>query len=139
MKVDVLKQLLEQGPLTLEVAGDCMQPVLARGARLGVERGSWFLPGDLVVFSRAESDVVTHRFLGYLPGSRGVRLVTRADRADMVDAPITPNQVLGRVVHVYGYRHRPGLRRRARSAASWAAWVLGRLAQRLASRKSRRA
>ena len=131
MHFDVLKHLLEQGPVTLEVTGDCMQPVLARGAAVSVERRRWLLPGDLIVFSRGGQDVVTHRFLGYFHGTAGLRFVTRADRADSVDSPFGPDQLLGRVVRIDGRNHRPGIGQRARSLAGWAIWVTARLASRL--------
>ena len=113
-----LKVLIGEGPVTLCVTGDCMNGIAA-DSNVRLERKHFYWPGDIVAFRRAGDSIVSHRFLGYIPGRRGWRAITRADSADSVDAPVLTQNILGHVSQVDGQRYRPVLADRLGSVAKF--------------------
>ena len=59
-----------------------MQGSVPAGSDVRLEGDRLYWPGDIVAFKRGDDEVVSHRFLGYLPGRRGWRVITRADNAN---------------------------------------------------------
>ncbi|MCB9103879.1 MAG: S24/S26 family peptidase [Anaerolineales bacterium] len=82
---------------TITVHGHSMQPLLRPGDRLTVACGvTTFRRGDLVVFYR-QQQLVVHRAVRLNRSTTGLTLVTKGDNALRCDAPLTINQVVGRV------------------------------------------
>ena len=119
MKFFLLKEFLQEGHLTVHVTGGCMQESIPQGTQVRLARRHLYWPGDIVAFRRGSDDVVSHRFLGYLPGRRGWRVITRADNAQRADSPALLLHVLGRVTHVRGEPFQPGFMHRTRAVLAW--------------------
>ncbi len=86
--------------MTLEVNGHCMAGSLPHGSRVRIERQAWYLTGDIVLYGRADNRLVVHRFLGYVPGHRGWRGVTRADNECRADSPVPLERLVGKVKRI---------------------------------------
>ncbi len=131
MHFDLLKEFINQGPLTVRVTGLCMDAVISPDSDLRLENSNRYYPGDIIAFKRGNGELVSHRFLGYVLGRSGWRVITRADNAGRADAPAAIRNVLGRVTHVNGKPHKPGLRIRIRAFADWTfavpRWAVSRL------------
>lgn len=93
----LMRELVDEEALTFRVAGDCMHPVLVRGAKVTVLRENMFWPGDVVAFAREDGQFVVHRFLGYAKKHGAWHVVTKADDASHVDALTPVDDVIGRV------------------------------------------
>ena len=115
MLFDALNQLSSDGPLTLDVDGDCMTGSLSHGSQVQIERRRFYWPGDIVVYGRGDERLVAHRFLGYIPGRRGLCVVTRADGATGADAPVVVGRILGKVLRVDRLPSTPSTWQRLRS------------------------
>ena len=109
MKFSLLKDFARQGPLTIRINGTCMHEAVSSGSNVRLAANRFYWPGDILAFKRGGDEIVSHRFLGYVPGRRGWVLITRADTAKRADGPIRPADVLGRVTHVDGVPYRPGM------------------------------
>jgi hypothetical protein len=99
---EALRQILAEGRLVLlpmkrDTAS--MVPTLHPGQRVAVERaGETRKRGELLLF-RGGGERVVHRYLGPASTERGAPcLRTRGDANPMLDAPLDPEDVLGRVV-----------------------------------------
>lgn len=92
-----LRELATEAPLTAQVRGVCMEPLLVDGARVRIAPRRFYWPGDVVAFRDGAGSLVAHRVLGYWPADGGFRLVTAADRAGSPDAPVARSAILGRV------------------------------------------
>lgn len=119
VKFDVLKQFIQQGPLTVQVTGSCMNRSVAAASDVRLEESMFYWPGDIIAFKRGEEQLVSHRFLGYLPGRSGCLLITRADNAQKPDSPVARKHVLGRVTHINGCLFRPDVMDRIGALAAW--------------------
>jgi hypothetical protein len=103
----------------LKVVGVSMRPLLQPGdwviARAGADTG--YELGDLLVFQNS-GHLVTHRLVGHAAG----RLLLKGDALRSFDAPVAPQDVLGRVVaveHLGLVRSLAGRRWTDRLAAVW--------------------
>lgn len=130
MEPEVLKELIADGGLTVRANGDCMTGAFPNGAMLLIKRNAVYLPGDVVVYARGDSTLVSHRLLGYLPGPYGWRTLTRADNTRNADAPVALSRVLGRVVQTDGVPLKCTLRVRAVACLAYFPAVVGWLKQR---------
>jgi len=119
MNFNLLKSFIQQGPLTVHINGDCMNANLPAGCDARLEACSFYWPGEIVVFRRGGDEIVSHRLLGYLPGRRGLKALTRADSASHADNPVTLDYVLGRVTHIDGVSFQPGFLHRLNAAVDW--------------------
>lgn len=114
-----LEQFLDEGNLTLQISGQCMQPLLANGATIEVGLGPYW-PGDLLTVRRADGSLVTHRFLGYGMSRQWRRVaLLRADEARRADPLVPLAHILGRVTHIDGVAYRPSAGDRVRAARAW--------------------
>jgi hypothetical protein len=78
------------------VAGACMRGIAdGEPVPLGPAGRAW--PGDIVVTLGADGRPLVHRLLGRYPGRRGWMVVTAADHALVVDAPVPASQLVARV------------------------------------------
>jgi hypothetical protein len=102
-----------------------MLPAIWPGDVLEVHRESpaKIFAGDVVVFRR-EGRFLAHRVVEKLGGTDGTVLITRGDRLEQADPPVSPEELLGRVIWVRrGHRRlRPRLTLWGRAAS----WVLRR-------------
>jgi len=82
--------------------------------------------GDIVLY-RLGQGVIAHRVVGIEQTDEGVarRVTFRGDSADLADAPVVPDQILGRVLavdragrHINLVGQWAGLRQRVRASAS---------------------
>ena len=100
MLFDAINQLSNDGPLTLDVDGDCMTGCISHGSQVQIERQSFYWPGDIIVYGRGDDHLVVHRFLGYVLGRHGWCGVTQADNTTRADAPVAVGRILGKVLRV---------------------------------------
>ena len=100
MQFETINQLIQDGPLTLDINGDCMLGSLPHGSQVQIKRRTFYWPGDIVVYGHADDRLVIHRFLGYIPGRQGWRGVTQADNVTRADAPVALGRILGKVSHI---------------------------------------
>ncbi|HEV8581346.1 MAG TPA: S24/S26 family peptidase [Thermoanaerobaculia bacterium] len=107
---EALRRLAREGPVEVNVRGDCMAPLLADGERVSVTAARAYWPGDVVVFRAADGRLLAHRLLGYRPHAGSFAFVTRGDACVVHDAPVSRADVLGRVEAA-----RPALTLRARA------------------------
>jgi len=96
--------LRKSGHLRLAAMGQSMLPTLWPGDRLTVRAIQFddVAAGDVVLFTR-EDRFFIHRVLRKCDsagGSRRPSLVTRGDSMRAADAPVSPEELLGRVVSV---------------------------------------
>jgi signal peptidase I len=126
----------------LRVSSSSMAPVLRAGDEITVEAVSprRLGAGDIVVFRSEINGLVVHRLVWRdKPLGRPSRLYTKGDALDRFDLPVTPEQVLGRVVSVLrgGHRFVPTtVAGRIRCLGLAAARGSRRMARRLAGRNA---
>lgn len=119
MRIEIIKEFLGQGPMTVQVTGVCMHSALPAGSDVRLEKKSIYWPGDIIAVRRGDHEVVSHRFLGYFPGRKCWRVITQADSAGAADGPVSVKDVLGRVTHVDCGQYRPSMKNRAKALANW--------------------
>ncbi|MEN8164591.1 MAG: S24/S26 family peptidase [Acidobacteriota bacterium] len=90
-------QLTGNNRLTLRVSGQCMAPCLENDARVTVRRARAYLPGDVLVVTRALGRPVVHRLIGLFPAKGSLRYLTQADNSPTPDGSVTRDAILGRV------------------------------------------
>jgi hypothetical protein len=117
-----------EAPLSLELRGGSMAPTLPERGRVRVAAPGHLWPGDILVVADAHGQLVAHRLLGAYR-RHGRRLVLRGDAAPSYDAPLAPEQVIGRVVWAEGRGALVPvpLGARLRAMAGFAAFVASRL------------
>jgi hypothetical protein len=106
--VEALRVLAAERPLLLRVAGSCMAPDLPDRAAVAVQASLFYVPGDIVAFADSTGRLVAHRAIGYHPRGTTLRLWTQSDAADVPDAPVPFDRVLGKVLGRVGLRQRIG-------------------------------
>jgi hypothetical protein len=94
---EALRRLAREGPIEVNVRGECMAPFFADGDRVRVTAARMYWPGDVMVFRAADGRLVAHRLLGYRPHAGRLALVTRGDSCIVHDAPVPLAAVLGRI------------------------------------------
>jgi len=133
-----LEILYSTGQAMLAVTGASMLPAIWPGDVLEVHRqaASEISPGDVVLFTR-RGGFAAHRVVEKVGGPERTLLVTRGDALRAPDAPVSPEELLGRVTAILrgGRRLEPRL-----TFWRWvAAWVFARseLCARIALRTKR--
>jgi hypothetical protein len=101
-----VRSLASEDGITFRVAGVCMAPSLADGARITVAGARFYWPGDVVAFLSASDRFVLHRVIGYRPTAARLLLWTQADESAAPDAPVPMERVLGRVMERVTLRQR---------------------------------
>lgn len=97
-RCDLAAQVLhEWGKLSVQVLGASMLPAIWPGDILSVDRAeaAELEPGELVVYAWDGIPVV-HRVVE----NEAAGLITRGDSVDWNDPPVSPSQVMGRVVSI---------------------------------------
>jgi len=93
-----VRGLASEDGISFRVAGVCMAPSLADGARITVAPARFYWPGDVVAFLSASDRLVVHRVIGYRPTAARLLLWTQADESRAPDAPVPMERVLGRAM-----------------------------------------
>ena len=98
------------GTLRLRITGTSMLPIVWPGDILTVSThdAAKALPGDIVLFHRGDK-LVAHRVIERTIGPNGIRWVTRGDAVGDNDAPVSSEELLGRVTAVERGSRRPSL------------------------------
>ncbi len=90
---EVADMLQERDTLQVKVTGNCMLPLLQHDQCITVCKQNRYRIGDIIVFADAKGALKVHRYLG--PMTRN-RVMTQADTANTIDAPVPMSQVMGR-------------------------------------------
>lgn len=92
-----VEALSSSGRLRMRALGRSMLPALWPGDTLVIARveASDLKPGELVMYGGREG-LVVHRVVG----RDGTAVMLRGDSTDVADAPVFPDEVLGRVVEI---------------------------------------
>lgn len=129
-----LRALARGGGLPLQVAGPCMAPALREGEAVVVAPARAYFPGDVIAFRQGPGGrLLLHRVLGYRPWGRRWALVVRGDACASPDAPVFPEQVIGRAYRALDNEPPLGVpaAERVRAAVGWlrlcVRWLLRRL------------
>lgn len=102
--LDVSRDLLARGyQVRFQATGSSMYPTIRHQDLVTVAAGdaSAIKTGDIVLYRLGEG-VIAHRVIGIerTPDGRVGRVALRGDWADLPDAPVEPDQILGRVLAV---------------------------------------
>ena len=99
MAQDVLKQGC---CIKFRAYGDSMVPTIRNGDMLTVEpkKEGDLNPGDIIFYRHSESKYTAHRLIAKIIANKGETLITRGDNQNYTDMPISPEQVLGKVVNM---------------------------------------
>jgi hypothetical protein len=95
-----LAGLTSGAELSLHVRGECMQPLIASGARVRVRRARFYFPGDVLAVLDARAGVVKlHRCVGYRRHAGTWCVLTQPDASSVDGDPPAPlSDVIGRVI-----------------------------------------
>lgn len=118
LAVEVLRS---SGRLRLRTTGASMLPAVWPGDILCVRshEATKALPGDIVLFSR-RGRLVAHRVVERIMSPNGIQWVTQGDSAAGHDAPVSSQELLGRVVAIQrGFQQLTPLPSRASRLISW--------------------
>jgi signal peptidase I len=99
LKFDLAMSVLRSvGEARLAVSGGSMLPSLWPGDILEIHRVAVeeISQGDIVIFAR-EHRLIVHRVLRISREGDEIAVITRGDRSARVDAPVSANELLGRV------------------------------------------
>lgn len=124
--IETLEDLLRRGyPVRFRADGWSMYPAIRNGDVITVAplAGSPIRVGEVVLYRHGQA-AIAHRIVAMrsFSGALG-ELLPRGDATDACDAPIAPDQVVGRVVAV---ERAGGRRRRSVSSRGWSR-LLGRM------------
>jgi len=108
---EISRKIRSQGSVCLRVLGGSMTPWIRSGDLVFVKRFDFerVSTGDVILFERADRFFV-HRIIGrrrFMPGGKEqVRVITKGDALDGVDAPVSAEEFLGRATRIHrGHRH----------------------------------
>jgi len=89
--------------IALRVSGKSMCPLIRQGDSIRIERCAPEVLGigDIITFKRGGT-YYTHRLLRTVTRDSVTRLMTKGDNEVNVDPPVSPAQILGRVVVIQG-------------------------------------
>ena len=126
---NALAAMLQNGEsVPVTVTGRCMSPLLREGQRLSVQKRGRYFTGDILVFAAAGGELLVHRYLGPVPTGR---LMTKADTAARIDALVSRDHILGRVLSADGIPVTTTVSARARAALQYLRWLAVLLAARI--------
>ena len=109
----VQEMILKNGVAVMRFYGSSMNPFIKEGCRVVVEavQNQPVAIGDIVCF-RSDSRLVAHRVVSKLRSNGIEHILTKGDNCSKLDAPVTPGEIVGRIVRVEG-RSLTGRRQRA--------------------------
>jgi signal peptidase I len=87
------------GEVRIRVFGTSMMPALNPGDVISIQRAAIeeVSPGNIVLFLR-DRRLFAHRVVKKLGGPDDLRLITRGDRLQQNDPPVSQSEMLGRVI-----------------------------------------
>ena len=82
--------------------GSSMSPFIRNGDIITVEpkKASELNLGDIVFYRRTGGQYVAHRLIKKIWNNGSLVLTTKGDNMDYLDAPVSPGQVLGRIIRI---------------------------------------
>jgi len=88
--------------IRLSISGDSMSPILRDGDVVEVQPATpdQLRKGDLILFKTEEGFLILHRYIRSQAWFSQVWLLTKGDASLGFDRPVSPQQVLGRVVQI---------------------------------------
>jgi signal peptidase I len=129
-QVDFLKLsqgLLDRGALLrFEAHGRSMYPFIKHGDIIIVEpqNGSSVSMGDIIFYRRLEGSTTAHRLVKINDWKDSIVLQTKGDALKYADPPVTPAQVMGRVIMIEGHVRKLSLNGWAGRVFNWLiAWA----------------
>lgn len=111
LDTQLLQDFCQEGTLSFRVRDQCMTPAILEGENVIVTSCRLYWPGDILVFRQGDAGLRIHRLIAYRFKGRSLQLLTRGDRSKFFDAPIHPDQVVGKVKAVSSRDGRDSLRR----------------------------
>jgi len=104
--LEISDLLIRRQTFRFRVASWSMYPMLRKGDRLTVEpvSATSLQVGDVILYHNC-GQLICHRVVALDTAGAGIRIITRGDAAVAYDAPLLPDQVLGRVVGVRSSWH----------------------------------
>ena len=131
MYYQAIKEICQSGPVTVRVDGECMGENLPHGCVATVVRKSFYWPGDVLVLGRGDDRLVSHRLLGYFPGTNGWNILTKADVERHPDAPVPLPRIIGKVTRIDGEAYEIALSERLRSIRQFAFGLISYIRSRI--------
>ena len=113
--------------LDFAVTGQCMAPQLCDGQRISVRKQSWYFPGDIIAFADIHGNPMVHRFLGWIPGKRGLRSMSKADASRAMDVLFPRQNILGKVIAVDAVPYKVAMTKRVVAVCNYVRCSLGKL------------
>jgi signal peptidase I len=108
---EISRKIRSQGSLCLRVLGGSMTPWIRSGDLVFIKRYDFerVSPGQVLLFER-DGRFFVHRMIGRArsirPGEKVAWLITKGDALDGLDAPVSPEEFLGRATRIHrGHRH----------------------------------
>jgi len=126
--LEISDLLLRSQAFRFRVASWSMYPTLRKGDRVTVEpvSATSLQVGEVILYHNC-GKLICHRVVAVDTAEPGTRIITKGDAAVGCDAPLLPDQVLGRVVGVRRSWHLPA--NLSRRIAAWLAQLTQRVAQ----------
>lgn len=125
----VLSIWKEQGDTsTCKLSGFSMAPLLQHGDTLLIEhRPGKVRIGDVIIFKASEK-LLVHRVIHKKRTKDGEFILAKGDQSRVIDQPITPGQVIGKVLEVRGSSGHLRLKSKSWTLANYGLAALSRLA-----------
>ena len=100
---DLLRESIQQGTVpSLTVTSSSMAPLLRTGDQVGLQFAthSNLRSGQIITFANPadKADLITHRVAGVIADDEETKILTYGDRSLIFDAPVTTENVIGRVI-----------------------------------------
>lgn len=92
-----LRELARKAPLTIQINGDCMWPLLESGAYVQVISHRFYRPGDVVVVHASDGRLFAHRLIGCYPRAWKLKWLSQADTASQPDTAVFTRQIIGKI------------------------------------------
>src|SRR2546428_8401369 len=95
--LEISDLLIRRQTFRFRVASWSMYPMLRKGDRLTVEpvSATSLQVGDVILYHNC-GQLICHRVVALDTAGAGIRIITKGDAAVACDAPLLPDQVLGR-------------------------------------------
>ncbi|MGV6826271.1 MAG: S24/S26 family peptidase [bacterium] len=109
--------------LPIRIRGQCMSPRLQDGELAYFARQKFYWPGDIVVFTRSNGQLVAHRLLGYYRRNGKWKAFTKGDNNRAPDGEVAITKLIGKITS-----QQAGLVDRFMSISQFSRYVLLHLA-----------
>ena len=107
-KIDCgLHEMASLEGITLQVTGQCMEPVLHDQDRVQVRRQRKYRVGDILAVRLANGQLVCHRLLGKYFWGGNMHFLTCPDNCRQPDGAVIITKIIGKIVTVNGKKLLP--------------------------------